>query len=57
MNFIMFNDGDFDVTEELLQCLKSSPNSALNEPQKFEKKNCLNACNFKAKQKRQNKKL
>ena len=26
------NDGDFDVTEELLQCLKSSRNSALNEP-------------------------
>ena len=26
------NDGDFDVTEELLPCLKSSRNSALNEP-------------------------
>ena len=26
------NDGDFDVTEELLPCLKSSQNSALNKP-------------------------
>ena len=26
------NDGDFEVTEELLPCLKSSRNSALNEP-------------------------
>ena len=25
-------NGDFDVTEELLPCLKSSQNSALNKP-------------------------
>ena len=26
------NNGDFDVTEDLLPCLKSSRNTALNEP-------------------------
>ena len=30
LNFV--NNGDFDVTEELLPCLKSSRNSALNKP-------------------------
>ena len=28
------NDGNFDVTDELLPCLKSFQNSALNEPKK-----------------------
>ena len=30
LNFV--NNGDFDVTEESLPCLKSSRNFALNEP-------------------------